>query len=119
MKQRLNQLWRDTRGEISAAAMILIVTIVCIGAIVGLATIRDYIVQEFGDMAVGIENLDQSYSYTIEIDTDDDMVADVTISTSYEDPGTDLLDEDGEAPACLTFVDASAEGSGAPSPSPP
>ncbi len=56
------RLWRDQRGETSAMAMLLLTTIVALGAIVGLATLRDQIVQELGDLAAAIENLDQSYS---------------------------------------------------------
>ncbi len=35
------RLWRDQRGETSAMAMLLLTTIVALGAIVGLATLRD------------------------------------------------------------------------------
>lgn len=110
MKNILNSFWHDTRAEISATGMILLVVLVCIGSIVGLTTVRDYVVQEFGDMAVGLENLDQSYSYMIEIDTNNDMTPDITIMCSFVDPATTLMDEDGEAPACITFTAPTAEG---------
>jgi len=68
----LTRLWRDERGEATAMSLILIGTILALGAIVGLATFRDQLVQEFGDLSVAIERLDQSFSspyYGTYIDT--------------------------------------------------
>jgi hypothetical protein len=56
------RLWRDQRGEASAMAVILLYAVLVIGAIVGLVVLRDQIVQEFGDLAVALESLDQSYT---------------------------------------------------------
>lgn len=53
--------WDDQSGETSVMSLVLICTIVAIGATVGLTTFRDQLVQEFGDLAVAIENLDQSF----------------------------------------------------------
>lgn len=74
---RIQPLRADESGEISVIGYILLVTLVGIGMVVGLATFRDQLVQEFGDIAVGLENLDQSYSITIgtktsEFDEDSD-----------------------------------------------
>jgi hypothetical protein len=55
----------DTTGSVDAASFILMVTIVALGILCGAATFRDQLVQEFGDIAVDLENLDQSYSITI------------------------------------------------------
>jgi hypothetical protein len=43
--------------------LILVGTIVVLGLIVGLVALRDQIVQEFGDLAAGLGNLNQSYSF--------------------------------------------------------
>jgi hypothetical protein len=56
---------RDEAGSIDLGAYLLVVTIVGIGIIVGLTTVRDQIVQEFGDLSLALENIKQSYSVTI------------------------------------------------------
>ena len=55
-------LWLDDDGETSTLSLILICALVAIGATVGLATLRDQFVQEFGDLGVAVESLDQSFS---------------------------------------------------------
>ncbi len=59
----LKRLWRDQRGFVATTDMILIVTIVVLGTIVGLATLRNSVVQEFGDLATAVGRLDQTYFY--------------------------------------------------------
>lgn len=101
MFHRIQKLRADVSGEINAMGYFLLVTVVAIGAIVGLATFRDQIVQEFGDIAVGMESLDQSYSFTIGTET-----------SEYEDTN-DLTDPQDAAPACISVGEpASNEGSG-------
>ena len=66
------RLWRDESGEATAMSLILIATIIGLGVIVGIVTFRDQLVQEFGDAAVSLERLDQSFSaphYGTYIDT--------------------------------------------------
>ncbi len=58
----LARLRRDQRGTASAAALILMYAIIIFGSIVGLVALRDQIVQEFGDLAVALDHLDQSFS---------------------------------------------------------
>jgi hypothetical protein len=57
-----SRLVRDEGGAISALGMLLLTTIVALGAIVGLATFRDQVVQELGDVALALQNLNQSFS---------------------------------------------------------
>jgi Flp pilus assembly pilin Flp len=108
MKITGTRLWRDTRGSTSVIALILIVTIVAVGAIVGLSTIRDQIVQEFADLGVSLNQLNHSFSYTINVDVNGDGdfadMEDQTLTRSYTDTtvGT-LTDTAGDAPACLTI----------------
>lgn len=52
-------------GEMNAAAYVVVTTIAGIGMIVGLSTLRDQIVQEYGDVALALESLDQSYHFTV------------------------------------------------------
>ena len=82
------KLWRDECGITGAMGLVLVVTLVAIGAIVGLSTLRDQVVQEMGDMAVALESLDQSFSggpYG-----------------SYVDPPTTLTDPLNAEPACMS-----------------
>ena len=59
----LLKLWEDRRAAISTSELILLATIVGIGMIVGLTTYRDAIVQEMGDSAAAVSELNQGYSY--------------------------------------------------------
>ncbi|NUQ64292.1 MAG: hypothetical protein HUU20_17625 [Pirellulales bacterium] len=83
------RLWRDERGELTALGVLLIYTVLALGAIVGLVALRNQIVQELGDLAVALRNLDQSFSVVIG-------------GTTYEyddDETGSLLDEPNEPPA--------------------
>ena len=55
-------LWNDESGETSILSLVLICTIIAIGATVGLTAFRDELVQEFGDLSVAIESLNQSFN---------------------------------------------------------
>lgn len=59
----LHRIWKDEAGFVVSTELILIATILVIGLIVGLATVRDQVVQELGDLATAIGNVNQSYSY--------------------------------------------------------
>ena len=60
----LRQLWKDVDGFVVSAESVLIATILVIGMIVGLTTVRDQIVQELGDVAVHLAQMNQSYSFS-------------------------------------------------------
>jgi hypothetical protein len=102
----LTQLWRDEQGFVVSAELVLIGTILVIGMIVGLATVRDQVVQELGDLALAIAQVNQSYSWSgitghtssvagsAFIDTLD-FCDDATDQTAGEDP-----------PACIAIVEA-------------
>lgn len=77
---RLN--WRrfaqDDCGSLHAVGYLLLVTIIALGMIAGLATLRDGIVQEYGDIALALEHLDQSYVFDLPSGTiifDDDTAS--------------------------------------------
>jgi len=93
--KKLIQLWLDESGESSAASIILITTILALGMVVGLATVRDQLVQELGDVGLALENLNQSFS---------------TPTSSFVDPGPFPADPVGLPPACISLsVNASPE----------
>ncbi len=82
----LAQLWHDQSGAVSAMSVILITTILALGCIVGLTTLRDQLVQELGDVSIALESLNQSYS---------------TASGTFTDSGPFPTDPSGAEPACL------------------
>ncbi len=58
------QLWKDQAGAVLSAELILVATILVLGMIVGLTTVRDQVVQELGDVAIAIASMNQSYSFS-------------------------------------------------------
>ena len=91
----IDRLWRDERGDTGAASLMLLVTIVALGAIVGLTTFRDQVVQEMGDLATALDNIDQSFS--------------AGPLGSYADPGPTFTDPANAAPACLDLTVAPSD----------
>ncbi|QDV50361.1 hypothetical protein [Gimesia fumaroli] len=92
------QFWNDEGGSISPFATVLMMTILLVGIIPGIATLRDHIVQKFGDMAVALESIDQSYSFEVD-----------GVTSEYVDTNS-LTDPVGDAPACLDLsITASGE----------
>ena len=58
------RLWNDEHGVVGSAEMVLIMTIMTIGVVVGMKSFRDAAVTEFADLAQALANLDQSYSFS-------------------------------------------------------
>lgn len=81
---RLPVLWRDERGAVHAAMYLLLLTLVALGALVGLATYRDQVVQELGDLATALNHLDQS------------------VGTFQDTDAGSLQDPAGQPSACIT-----------------
>jgi hypothetical protein len=109
----VRRLARCERGDSSPMAMVLVTTIVVIGVIVGLATIRDAVVQEYGDAAVLLDNLDQ----TVSVQVFDDG-GNLVWEAQYLDNAATLTDPADAEPACLTISDTSVidEGEALPGP---
>ncbi len=61
MKNLVMRLWRDEAGFVVSTELILIATILVIGVITGLVTIRDAVVTELADVADAISEVNQSY----------------------------------------------------------
>lgn len=64
MRSLFAQLLRDDRGFVVSAELILVATVVVLGLIAGLATLRNQLVQELGDTAIATSQLNQGYSYS-------------------------------------------------------
>jgi Flp pilus assembly pilin Flp len=59
----LKRLWSDEGGAIISAELVLVLTIVVLGMIVGLVAVRDAVVTELADFAQAIGSLDMSYEF--------------------------------------------------------
>ena len=59
----IRKLWNDEAGFIVSAELVLVATILVIGMIVGLVSVRNQVVQELVDVGQAIGNLSQSYGY--------------------------------------------------------
>ena len=105
----LKTLWRDERGVIASADLLLIGTICILGSIVGLATLRDEIVQELGDIATAVGQLNQSYSiasytngqFSVAGSTYADMADFCELGTGE---GSNNNATAGSPPGCIQFV---------------
>lgn len=106
LKTIIRRLWRDERGFTAPASLILVTTIVALGAIVGLAYFRDQITQQFGDAAVALDRLDQSFSYRIRIDTNGNGTIepgeyDSGLIQNIDNVSPQMNDNADEPPACI------------------
>ena len=59
----LKKLWNDEVGAVVSAELVMVATILGIGMIVGLTSVRNAVVTELADVAQAVANLNQSYSY--------------------------------------------------------
>jgi hypothetical protein len=118
----VKQLWNDESGFIASTDLLLISTILVIGLLVGLVSVRDQIVQELGDVALAVGNLNHSYSfagYTATFTTASATYtftvagSDFTDASDFCENGTneDNTDPANQPPAGINVsVDASSEG---------
>lgn len=59
----LKKFWNDDHAFVTTSDLLILCTILVLGVIVGLTTLRDQVVQELGDLAGAIGEMNQSYSY--------------------------------------------------------
>jgi hypothetical protein len=59
----LRKLWNDDAGFVISAELVLVATILVIGLIVGMVSLRNQIVQELVDVGQAIGSLSQSYCF--------------------------------------------------------
>ncbi len=60
----MSRLWKDQAGFVVSADLLLISSILVLGLLVGLASLRDQIVQELGDVGAAVAILQQGYSWS-------------------------------------------------------
>ncbi|MFK7777711.1 MAG: hypothetical protein QM501_06265 [Gimesia sp.] len=58
------QFWNDESGFVVSAELVLIATVLVLGMIVGLTTLRDQVIGELADVAAAFSNSNQSYSFS-------------------------------------------------------
>ena len=58
------RLWTDDAGFVVSAELVLVATILVIGMLVGLVSVRDQVIQELADFAAAITQMNQSYSFS-------------------------------------------------------
>lgn len=58
------QLWNDENGFVVSTELVLIATVLVLGMIVGLTTLRDQVIAELADVAAAFSNSNQSYSFS-------------------------------------------------------
>lgn len=107
MQKIIQQVIRDESGASAPMGVVLVTTIMALGSIVGLTTLRDHIVQQFGDAAVALRELRQSYRYSVAIDAnmdgDTSDPEDCVLEGGFSD-AVDLVDLPGAPPACLDLT---------------
>ncbi len=58
------RLWANEEGFVVSSELILLATLLVLGMITGLDTIRDQVVQELADVADAFSEISQTYSYS-------------------------------------------------------
>ncbi len=103
----LKRLYRDESGVIASLDLILLSVLLGLGILVGVVSLRNQVVQEFGDLSTAIGSLDQSYSYVGDkapkLNCKDCWVA----GSSYKDRSDvgDECDAPGQAPAGISVAE--------------
>jgi len=64
MRKFLLQLWKDEHGFVISSELVFVATLLVIGMVTGLTTIRDQVLGELGDVADAVSEVDQSYAYS-------------------------------------------------------
>ncbi|MFP6657192.1 MAG: hypothetical protein VB853_03360 [Pirellulales bacterium] len=107
----LKRLWSDNVGVVVSAELILIATILVIGMIVGLTSVRDQVVQELGDVAAAIASANQSYSFSGATGHHSSTAGSQFADLADDCDGTDTA---GAPSSCIDVcgIAASAEGAG-------
>lgn len=104
----LTNFWNDEAGFVVSSELVLIGTILVLGVVVGLATVRDQVVQELGDLALAISNINQSYSFSgVTGHTSSTAGSSFDDELDFCDSNTDVAATE---PACISVqITASAE----------
>ena len=105
----IRKLWSEDAGFIVSAELVIVATIVVIGMIVGLTSLRNQVVQELVDVGQSVGALSQSFAYT---GTSDSNTQAWTDGGFYTDK-TDLGQQTQEAGAAGAGISVSVWPNGA------
>jgi len=104
----MKQLLNDEAGFVVSSELVLIGTILVIGMITGLTTLRDGVIQELVDLSAAIGSLEQSYRFNSAV-----AHTSATNGSSYTDnqdycetTGNGSDTTAGNAPGCLNLATA-------------
>ena len=112
----LRRLWADEAGFVVSSELVLVGTMLVIGMIVGLTSLRNQVVQELGDLAVAIGAVNQSWE-TSSVIGHTAASAGSRFIDRHDYCDNDNFDPEDGAPACIDVdADPLAEGTG-PTPS--
>lgn len=59
----LKRLWNDECGAVVSAELVLLLTILGIGMVVGLKAVQSAVVDELGEIGTALNTVNQNYSY--------------------------------------------------------
>lgn len=104
----MTRLWADETATIVSAELLLIMTIVGIGMIVGLTTYRDQIVFEFADLATALGQFNQSYSFGAITGNMSSIAGSVYVDNSdfCTDTSSSMSDPADAGTACVAVIPA-------------
>lgn len=95
----LTRFWQDEAGFVVSSELVLVATILVIGMITGLASIRNQVVQELGDLAQSIGAVNQSYTFSGVTGHSSSTAGSVRLDTTdFCDNQTDTANQE---PACM------------------
>ncbi|WP_315851556.1 Flp family type IVb pilin [Gimesia algae] len=103
------QFWNDENGFVVSTELVLIATVLVLGMIVGLTTLRDQVIAELADVAAAFSNSNQSYSFSgITGHSSSTSGSLFTDNTDFCDVATMTAEEFAH---CISIVVAEPEGS--------
>jgi Flp pilus assembly pilin Flp len=95
----LSKLWKDEAGAVLSAELVLIMTILVIGMIVGLSDLQDAVVNELNDVGEAIGSLNQSFFFHGQSSTTGGITKSFTRGSTFVDR-TDSCDGNECAISC-------------------
>jgi Flp pilus assembly pilin Flp len=98
-----SRLWADDLGAVVSAELVLVLTILVLGMIVGLTSLRDQIVQELADVGAAIAAVNQSYSFSAISGHHSSTAGSSFVDTT---DSCDGVDPPGDAALCINICDA-------------
>ncbi len=102
----LMRLWADQSGAVVSAELVLIITILVLGMVVGLTSLRDQVTQELGDVAGAISQINQSYSFSGATGHHSSTAG--SIFVDFHDSCDTPADSPGAPPVCISVCSTAA-----------